>query len=500
MVEFHIYNLQQKRTMKLYELKAIAQRLSTFTFISRARRIEDNTIELTFKEMNNTSNSSLSMSYFFNMTRGHSFIYKAPTQRPLQGYNAPFDTLLHALLSGSKLLSVDVPNNDRMLRFTIAPKSSYKDKIIYLQLEFTGKNTNAILLDDNEVIIEALRHIDADSSFRVIRPGVELLDIPPRRVLHEDSFSDSLHKPMGKSHDNTFNNQNNKDGVVMAQDPTDIDQLLEEKYIQIQQQRLQALKKQKLSTVSKKIKKLSQLLNKLPNKEKLELQSKKYNHTGNLILSNLYQIKPYDTKLKTYDFEGNKITISLPKDIKVNRMPEYYFNLSKRARAKAKNIHIEKENLSSKIDFYENIYYALKQANTPYDLELLVPKRAKSLRKKEKLREGELFWIEDYKVMVGRNSNENQKLLSLAKSNDIWMHTREIPGSHVIIRTDKQNLPESVLHAAAKLCVDFSTTHPGNYLVDYTKRKFVKVQEGSNVEYDKYQTIPVLKEGVEIRV
>jgi len=447
--------------MKLYELKAIAKRLNDFTFISRARRIEDNTIELMVDKKE---------SYFFNMTRGHSFSYKAPSQRPLQGYNAPFDTLLHSLLSGSKLLSVDVPNGDRVLRFTIAPKSSYKDKIIYFQLEFTGKNTNAILVDDNEVIIEALRHIDADSSFRVIRPGMELLDIPP------------------------FERTEDPKEIV------DIDAYLSQKFADIQAKKLLEVKKQKLSTVAKKIKKFEQLLNKLPNKEKLETHAKEHNNTGNLILANLYQIKPYDTKLKTYDFEGKEVTISLPKNVKVNRMSDYYFNLSKRAKSKAKNVHIEQENLSSKMSFYANIYYALEQANTPYELELLVPKRAKSLRKKEKLREGELFWIEDYKVMVGRNSNENQKLLSLAKSNDIWMHTREIPGSHVIIRTDKQNLPESVLSAAAKLCVDFSTNHPGNYLVDYTKRKFVKVQEGSSVEYDKYQTIPVLKEGVEIRV
>ena len=447
--------------MKLYELKAIAKRLNDFTFISRARRIEDNTIEIMFDK---------SESYFFNMTRGHSFIYKAPSQRPLQGYNAPFDTLLHALLSGSKLLGVEVPDDDRILRFTIAPKSSYKDKIIYLQLEFTGKNTNAILLDDNEVIIEALRHIDADSSFRVVRPGMELLALPDFERKEETQQID------------------------------DIDAYLENKFTEIQAHKLRELKKQKLSTVAKKIKKFAQLLNKLPNKEKLEAQAKEHNNIGNLILANLYQIKPYDTKLKTYDFEGKEISIPLPKDVKVNRMSDYYFNLSKRAKAKAKNVHIEKENLSSKKAFYENIYYALEQATAPYELELLVPKRAKSLRKKEKLREGELFWIEDYKVMVGRNSGENQKLLSLAKSNDIWMHTREIPGSHVIIRTDKQNLPESVLHAAAKLCVDFSTTHPGNYLVDYTKRKFVKIQEGSSVEYDKYQTLSIVKEGVEIRV
>ncbi|BAF71106.1 NFACT RNA binding domain-containing protein [Sulfurovum sp. NBC37-1] len=447
--------------MKLYELKAIAERLNDFGYISRARRIEDNTLELVFDKAD---------SYFFNMTRGHSFVYKAPSQRPLQGYNAPFDTLLHSLLSGSRLLKVEVPNDDRILRFTIAPKSSYKDKIIYLQLEFTGKNTNAILLDENEVIIEALRHIDADSSFRVIRPGVELLPIPPHERKEESRHIEN------------------------------IDTCLEEKFREVQAKKLSEMKKQKLASVSKKIKKLSQLLAKLPDEKKLKEEEKKQKVYGNLVLANLYQIKPYDSKLKTYDFEGNEITIPLPKNVKVNRMSDHFFNLSKRAKSKAKNIHIEKENLESKKTFYENIRYALEQAKEPYELELLVPKRGKSQRKKEKLKEGELFWIEDYKVMVGRNSNENQKLLSMAKGNDIWMHTREIPGSHVIIRTDKQNLPDSVLQAAAKLCVDFSTDQPGNYLVDYTKRKFVKIQEGSHVEYDKYQTIAVLKEGVEIRI
>jgi len=446
--------------MKLYELKAIAQRLNQFTFISRARRIEDNTLEIMFDK---------SESYFFNMTRGHSFVYKAPSQRPLQGYNAPFDTLLHSLMSGGKLLSVDVPDEDRILRFTIAPKSSYKNKIIYLQLEFTGKNTNAILIDDNEVIIEALRHIDADSSFRVIRPGMQLLTIPP----HERK--------------------------EVSQGIADIDIHLEQRYETIQAKKLLEMKKQKLSVTKKKSEKFAQLLAKLPDENDLEIEEKKYKNYANLILANLYQIKPYDTKLKTYDFEGNEISIKLPKDIKVNRISDYYFNLSKRAKSKAKNVYIEKENLESKKAFYDNIYYALEQAKEPYELELLVPKKAKSLRKKEKLREGELFWIEGYKVMVGRNSNENQKLLSLAKGNDIWMHTREIPGSHVIIRTDKQNLPDSVIEAAAKLCVDFSVKSPGDYLVDYTKRKFVKVQEGSNVEYDKYQTVAVRKDGVEIR-
>jgi len=447
--------------MKRYELQALARRLNDFRFISRARRIEDNTIELVFDKAE---------SYFFSMTRGHSFVYKAPSQRPLQGYHAPFDSLLHSLLSASTLIKVEVPKGDRILRFSITPKSSYKDKIIFLQLEFTGKNTNAILIDENEIIIEALRHIDAQSSFRVIRPSMELLPLPPYEHKEE------------------------------AKDIENIDRLLEEKYQSIQAHKLRELKKQKLSITAKKSKKLAELIAKLPNKESLQAKSKLYNTYANLILANLYAIKPYDKVLKTYDFEGNEVSIPLPKDSKVNRMSDYYFNLSKRAKNKAQKVHIEQENLESKKRFYDNIYFAIEQAKDPYEVELLVPKRAKVQRKKEKLKEGELFWIEGYKVLVGRNSKENQKLLGIAKANDIWMHIRDIPSSHVIIKTDKQNIPLSVIQSAGKLCVDFSLKSAGDYEIDYTKRKFVKVQEGSNVLYNKYETLKVTKEGIEIRV
>ena len=403
------------------------------------------------------------------MTRGESFIYKNSSKRPLQGYNAPFDTLLHSLVSASTLITIDVPKGDRVIRFTLAPKSSYKEKRIVLQFEFTGRHTNAVLLDDNEIIIEALRHIDSQSSFRVIRPGVELLALPPFTREEEEKEIEN------------------------------IETYLSQKYSDFDNKRMNSMKKQKLSMIAKKREKLQILLDKLPNPESLLLDEQNYQKQGNILLANLYQVKPYDTKLETYDFEGNAISITLPKNILPNRMSEYFFNQAKRTRKKAKNVHIEKENLSTKVAFYTNMYYAVEQAKETQELDLLVPKRVKSQRKKEKVKECELFWIDDHKVLIGRNSKENQALLKLAKSNDIWMHIRDIPSSHLIIKTDKQNLPDSVLEKAAKLCVDFSLTQAGDYEVDYTKRRFVKIQEGSKVEYDKYQTVRVRKEGIEIR-
>ena len=444
--------------MKLYEIKAVANYLKHFDFIKRARRVANNVIEVNFGK---------EWSIFFDLTRGNSTIYKA-TSRPVNHYNAPFDTQLHSYLSHSKVLEVSVPDNDKVIIFKIKPKSQYKDLVIYARFELTGRHTNLILTDENNVVLEALHHIDADKSYRVVKPGVELANLLP----FKSKFS----------------------GIV-----EDVEELLEQNYQRVNSALVKRLKSQKLNIIEKKIKKLQSSLNALPDENELLEEAKKYSEIANIILANLHQIKPYDKELKTYNFEGQEITIKLPQNVVKNRISEYFFNLAKRAKNKAKNVKIEFLNLKEKLNFYQNIKNALQVSSDPYELELLVPKQSRSRNKKEKNQIGELFWIEGYKVAVGRNSKENQELLRVAKSNDIWMHVRDIPGSHVFIRTDKQNLPQSVLESAAKLCVDFSTKSAGNYEVDYTKRKFVKIQEGSSVEYDKYKTIHILKEGVEIR-
>jgi len=244
--------------MKLYEIIAVVERLKEFKFINRARRVDNNTIELNFDKDN---------SYFFNMTRGHSFIYKKESKRPLESYQAPFDNILYSLVSSAKILDVEVLNNDRVIRFKLAPKSQYKSMIIYLQFEFTGKNTNAILIDSEGIIIEALRHIDSDSSFRVIRPNIKLQDIP------------------------LYN------GKVEKKEIENIDNYLEELYIDYHQSKLNGIKKQKILEVTKKINRLSKELNSLASEEQLAIEYQKNQDYANLILANLYQIKPYDKSL-----------------------------------------------------------------------------------------------------------------------------------------------------------------------------------------------------------
>ena len=444
--------------LRLYEIKAVADYLKQFNFIKKAKRVANNVVELNFGQ---------DWSIFFDLTRGNSSIYKA-SKSLVNSFSAPFDTQMHSLLSHSKILDISVPNDDKVIIFKIKPKSQYKDRVVFVRFELTGKYTNLILTDEESIIIDALHHIDASKSYRVVRPGVELEELLPFKSKYSGEVED-------------------------------IEALLEQNFQKLNSALIKRLKEQKLNQINKKIKTLSKALNTLPNEEELAKEAEILSNKGNIILANLYNIKQYDKELKTYDFEGKEVTIRLPKNIVKNRISEYFFNLAKRAKSKAKNVNIEYNNLNDKLNFYSNIYNAIVNSNDPYELELLVPKQARSKAKKEKNKVGEIFWIEGYKVMVGRSSKENQELLGEAKSNDIWMHTRNIPGSHVFIRTDKQNLPDSLINSAAKLCVDFSTNMPGNYEIDYTKRKFVKIQEGSNVEYDKYKTVHVLKEGVEIR-
>ena len=90
------------------------------------------------------------------------------------------------------------------------------------------------------------------------------------------------------------------------------------------------------------------------------------------------------------------------------------------------------------------------------------------------------------KVLVGKNNNQNDRLtFKIAQKDDIWLHTKDIPGSHVIIRLTEAGLspellPESTLLFAAKLAVQYSQAKGSNNVpVDYTRARYVKKPSGA---------------------
>jgi len=283
--------------MKLYEIKAVAKYLQQFNFIKKSKRVANNVIELNFGG---------GLSIFFDLTRGNSTIYKAPSVE-VNSFNAPFDTMLHNLLTHSKILDISTPRDDKIIIFKIEPKSQYKNRVLNVRFELTGKHTNLILTDEKSIVIEALHHIDSTKSYRVVKPGVKLAELLP----FKSKFSGTVEN---------------------------IEELLKQNYQKINSAFLKRLKAQKLAQIEKKLSKLQKNLNLLASKEELHIQAQEFSNIGNILLANLHSIKPHCKVFKTYDFEGKEISIDLPKNIVKNRISDYYFNLAKRARNRAKSI------------------------------------------------------------------------------------------------------------------------------------------------------------------
>ncbi len=442
--------------MKLSHLRQIADFMQPLKRINAVHRISDTVIKIVFDREE---------TLYFDLHKGDSAIYMCdlPLQRT-KVYQAPFDVMLAKRLNRSNVRSISLAGDDKILRIITSQSSAYKESETTLQLEFTGKTTNAVLLDENGVVLEALRHVDAESSYRIVKVGCELLPPPP---------------PPYRAKEYPLDN---------------VEAFLRETYRERQGKQLENLKKQKIALLRKKLGRLEKRLASLEDEAELEAETAKLQLYGNLVLANMGRVRPYMERITLHDFEGGEVTLELPPGLpSASAVANHFFTRSKKAKQRAANLHIERENLEQKCDHLRHFIRIVEAAKTPETIRMLFPARAKE-QKKEQSDAVELFWIEGYKVMLGKNERGNVELLQNARARDIWLHMKERPSAHVIIVTDKQNLPETVLEAAARLCVDFTVFEKGRYLVDYTPRRDVKVLEGANVLYNNYRTIQVDKE------
>jgi len=438
--------------MKLSHLKQIVKYLKKFKKISAVYRVSDTIIKVAFDKDDEI---------YFNMQRSNSSMFKCASYPRSKVYNAPFDVILSKRFNRANILDVELVNEDKIVRFKTSIASAYKEEITYLQMEFTGKYTNIIILDEQNIVLEALRHVDLFSSFREVRVGQALLDIPAAPFVPKEYPLENVEK------------------------------FLYEVYAKEQDSYLDTLKKQKIAFLNKKLKRVKKLFNALESQESLEEEAAKFEHYGNLVLSNVQNIKPYAMRLELNDYDESLVVVELerayPTAFVISNM---FFAKSKKAKQRAKFLHIEAESLSSKIDHIELFMHTVSEAKDSAKIELLFPKRVQN--KKIKVDDSiEIFWIEGYKVQLGKNEKGNVKLLESARAKDIWLHLKDQPSTHVLITTDKQNLPMNIIESAARLCVEFTTTSKDRFLVDYTPRREVTIQHGANVLYNKYKTIEI---------
>ena len=102
--------------------------------------------------------------------------------------------------------------------------------------------------------------------------------------------------------------------------------------------------------------------------------------------------------------------------------------------------------------------------------------------KKDKFPNIQKLEIEGFVVYVGKDAKSNDHLtFNVADKEDIWMHVKGVPGSHVVIRV-RENLPtESVIKSAAQLAKKNSkASKDESVTVVYCQRRFVKKEPGMN--------------------
>lgn len=438
--------------MKLSHLKQICIYLQKFQKISAIHRVSDTIVKVAFDRDDEI---------YFDMQRSNSKMFRCEGYARSKVYNAPFDVLVAKRFNRANILHVELLNGDKILRLKTSIASAYKEEVTYLQFEFTGKYTNVIILDENNIVLEALRHVDLFSSFREVRVGQKLLDVPVAPF-------EAKEYPL-----------------------EDVEEFLYAEYAKDTQQKLTSLKKQKISLLEKKLKKLTQLYEKLDDENKLTAEAELMEHHGNLVLSNMHKIKPYQKTLHVDDYDGQSVEIRLHKEFSsVSDMANALFTKSKKSKQRASNLHIEKESLSSKIEHAKLFINTVNEAKDISKIQLLFPKKVQT--KKEKTNDSvEVFWVEGYKIQLGKNEKGNIEVLQNARARDVWLHLKDRPSTHVIITTDKQNLPQRIIESAARLCVDFTTTQKDKFLVDYTPRREVTIQHGANVLYNKYKTVEI---------
>ena len=438
--------------MKLSHLKQIKSYLEKFQKISAIYRVSDSIVKVAFDRDDEV---------YFDMQRSNSKMFRCASYSRSKVYNAPFDVIVAKRFNRSNILGVELINADKILRFKTSIASAYKQEITYLQFEFTGKYTNVIILDENEVVLEALRHVDLFSSFREVRVGQKLLDVPVAPFTPKEYPLDS------------------------------VEEFLYSEYEKDVEQKLSSLKKQKISYLNKKLSKLTKLFNKLDDEQKLKDEVQKYQHFGNLILANIHNIKPYQKIVELDDYDGQRVKIELHREFpSASAMANSLFTRSKKSKQKASHLHIEKESLSSKIQHVKLFINTVQEAKDVAKIQLLFPKQlqGKKIKQNDSI---ETFWIEGYKVQLGKNEKGNVEVLRNARARDIWVHMKDRPSAHVIITTDKQNIPMNIIESAGRLCIDFTTLQKDRFLVDYTPRREVTIQSGANVLYNKYKTIEV---------
>ena len=214
---------------------------------------------------------------------------------------------------------------------------------------------------------------------------------------------------------------------------------------------------------------------------------------GELLTSYIYQIKTGMSEITLENFYSNNEKITIPLDVQKSPSEniQRYFKRYQKSKNRIEELTEQLAIAQKEISYLENVLLSISQIETYDEISEIQDELAKQgyirrpsnhKSKKETISSPMEFTASDgTTILVGKNNTQNDRLtLKLSSPNDTWLHTKDIPGSHVIIRAKQQDISEKTLYEAAVLAAYYSKgKFSSNVPVDYTERKNVKKPSGA---------------------
>jgi len=274
-------------------------------------------------------------------------------------------------------------------------------------------------------------------------------------------------------------------------------------------QKSQAMRKMVSHRIDKGRNKLTNLQNDLLFAENAD----DYKIKGELVLANLYQIEKGMNAIvvDNYYVTPNE-SLELKLDIRLTPSENAQKFFKKYNKLKTAQTEVVKQigETKNEIHYLEQVLSNLENTTDNANLEeirdelteagILRAKRQSKKQKKLKSKPHHYRSSEGFDIFVGKNNLQNDQLtLKTASKSDLWLHTKDIPGSHVIIKAQGQEIPEATLLLAASLAAYHSKGKESSQVpVDYTRVKHVSKPSGAKpgmVIYVKNHTLYVTPDG-----
>ncbi len=234
-----------------------------------------------------------------------------------------------------------------------------------------------------------------------------------------------------------------------------------------------------------------------------------YRKLGDLINANIYNLKKGQNEAEVEDYYDPllpKVNIKLDPLLTPAQNAQKYYKEYRKAKTAENVLRVQIEKARGELEYIDTVFDELSRAGSENDLAEIrdelkgqgyiraVGAGARRAKKAPAQKPMEFVSSDGFTILVGRNNCQNDILtLKRAGKDDIWFHTKNIPGSHVILLSDGREATKEAVNEAARLAARFSRGKgSSNVPVDYTKVRNVSKPRGAKpgmVIYVKNKTV-----------